>query len=212
MGDSYRAAICSILPGLNVPSVSMYMALPSPPPSVVGSCKDLLVTNSSRKKQFIARYTLWRLVRTWQVTHSVCIICVFPLRFSPYTSVMVPVSKPPSRISSNSLQPVDTLIMSPRIELTTLAVVKPIGTRLKAAHRPPWCGCTANNNAQAYSSSNVPSFCILSTFAELRPLMFSSSRLGAWASPSTVCIPALWSFWMSLAEIPKFCKYKIFCS
>lgn len=121
---------------------------------------------------------------------------------------MVPVSKPPSRMSSNSLHPVDTLMMSPRIELTTLAVVKPIGTRLKAAHRAPWRECTANKNAQTDSSSHIPSFCILSTLAELSPLMFSSSRLGACASPSTVCIPALWSFWISLAEIPKFCICK----
>lgn len=38
-------AICSILPGLKVPSVSIYIALPSPPPSVVGSCRHTIISN-----------------------------------------------------------------------------------------------------------------------------------------------------------------------
>lgn len=44
----YLSAIWVSLSGLNVPSVSMYIAFPSPPPSVTGSCTQmqLLVRNT----------------------------------------------------------------------------------------------------------------------------------------------------------------------
>lgn len=63
--------------GRNVPSVSMYRARPSPPPAVM----DI-----------------------WHVTHSVWQSCVFPVRNSPKSSVMEPVSMPPAQTPGKGKQ------------------------------------------------------------------------------------------------------------
>lgn len=68
--------------GLNVPSVSMYRHLPSPPPCEIGS---------------------------WHVTANVWHSCVFPVRNSPNTSVIEPVSMPPP---SNCLKMISESISS----------------------------------------------------------------------------------------------------
>ncbi len=75
----YRSATASKRSGLNVPSVSMYKHLPSPPPTSMGN---------------------------WQVTAKVWHNCVFPVRNSPKSSVRDPVSMPPCNNLSNSFEPV----------------------------------------------------------------------------------------------------------
>ena len=62
---------------------------------------------------------------SWHVTHSVCTSCVFPVRYSPYTSVMHLVSMPPPRMASTAAAPVDTRSTSrARVASTARAVVQ----------------------------------------------------------------------------------------
>lgn len=98
-----RSAIAVSRWGRKVPSVSMYIAFPSPPPASRGS---------------------------WQATQSVWQSWVLPVRNSPNTSVRDPVSIPPSRSLSSSLLPVVRAMRSWRWSKCWDAVVKPMGTSL----------------------------------------------------------------------------------
>lgn len=98
----------------------MYSALPSPPPLSDGICninggrKQLLVGKHAAAKGTACEHlpctelhsTLGRdptQLRTWQVTQSVWHSCVFPLRNSPYSSVMDPVSMPPAMMMTKEM-------------------------------------------------------------------------------------------------------------
>lgn len=61
--------------------------------------------------------------------------CVLPQRYSPYSSVMEPVSRPPPRISLSAVQPVLIMSNSERCSKICCAVVKPHGTIFWAAKR-----------------------------------------------------------------------------
>ena len=62
------------------------------------------------------------------VTQSVWQICVFPVRNSPYSSVIDPVSMPPINKVSRAEEPVDKEIIDSRYVAISVAVVKPMGT------------------------------------------------------------------------------------
>ena len=80
----YLSAICMSRCGLNVPSVSMYIALPSPPPMSMGSCmnRDIphLAQISCERRTAPNKQAVGP---TWHVTHSVWQSCVLPHRNSP---------------------------------------------------------------------------------------------------------------------------------
>ncbi|KAL4954917.1 hypothetical protein BDW69DRAFT_162184 [Aspergillus filifer] len=78
-----RSAIWAMRSGRNVPSVSMYATFPSAPPMSRGS---------------------------WATTDMVCESWVLPQRNSPKTSLMLMLWKPPPRIESNCLLPVEILM------------------------------------------------------------------------------------------------------
>mmetsp|Transcript_119745 Transcript_119745/g.344091 ORF Transcript_119745/g.344091 Transcript_119745/m.344091 type:complete len:237 (-) Transcript_119745:16-726(-) len=92
--------------GRNVPSVSMYKALLSPPPLSMGN---------------------------WQATQSVWQSCVFPQRNSPKISVICPVSMPPPRRPSSCADPVVICTMFLRICNISAALTIRMGTNCLAA-------------------------------------------------------------------------------
>lgn len=94
------------LSGRNVPSVSMYKHFPSPPPWLTGN---------------------------WHVTAIVWHNCVLPVRNSPNTSVIEPVSMPPPSNLSSSRDPVVNWMISERFKWNSVAVVNPIGTNFAAS-------------------------------------------------------------------------------
>lgn len=93
---THLSATASSLSGLKVPSVSMYMALPSPPPWSIGSC-GTTKTWQMKIPYGNAFFVELCLDSTWQVTASVWHNWVFPVRNSPNISVMEPVSIPPAK-------------------------------------------------------------------------------------------------------------------
>ena len=92
---------------LNVPSVSIYKHLPSPPP----------ISNGN-----------------WQVTARVWQIWLFPVLNSPKISVIDPVSIPPARSVSSCFEPVVMEMSSLRRWCISVAVVNPMGTSFEAGN------------------------------------------------------------------------------
>lgn len=152
----HLSATARSLSGLKVPSVSMYMALPSPPPWSIGSCTQSTANLSSPAQLPPRNETAGE--PTWQVTASVWHNWVFPVRNSPNISVMEPVSIPPAQKQrldfflmdpsawgrqderdppcsslSSSLEPVEIWMISALLWWNSVAVVKPIGTSLAAS-------------------------------------------------------------------------------
>lgn len=70
--------------------------------------------------------------RTWHVTASVWHSWLLPVRNSPMSSVMAPVSIPPPRSVSSVFEPVEMHTSSDRRAWNSVAVVKPSGTSLEA--------------------------------------------------------------------------------
>ncbi len=78
------SAICMSRCGLNVPSVSIYIALPSPPPMSIGSCMHQ--TKSLCRSELLdwtRCATEKAACPTWHVTQSVWQSCVLPHLNSP---------------------------------------------------------------------------------------------------------------------------------
>lgn len=84
----------------------MYRHFPSPPPWLTGN---------------------------WHVTANVWHNCVLPVRNSPKTSVIDPVSMPPPSNLSNSREPLVSWMISERFWWNSVAVVNPIGTNFAAS-------------------------------------------------------------------------------
>lgn len=89
----YLSAIAKSRTGRNVPSVSMYKHFPSPPFISIGSCRQPIVQDVI---SWYMRGRRERDIRTWQVTASWWQIWDLPVLNSPYNSVILPVSIPPT--------------------------------------------------------------------------------------------------------------------
>jgi len=87
----------------------------------------------------------------WHVTQRVWQSCVLPVRNSPNTSVRDPVSIPPSRSLSNSVDPVVSVTSDFRSSRASAAVLKSMGTKVLTISfslttfaserlRTRWCG------------------------------------------------------------------------
>lgn len=74
----------------------------------------------------------WRL-RSSSLLTKPAPTCVLPQRYSPYSSVMDPVSSPPPKISLNAVHPVLIMSSSERCSKICCAVVNPHGTIFWAA-------------------------------------------------------------------------------
>ncbi|TBU45120.1 hypothetical protein BD309DRAFT_956983, partial [Dichomitus squalens] len=112
-------------------------------------------------------------------------ICDFPVRNSPNSSVIAPVSMPPPRRASRFFEPVVMCTSSARRACTSVALWKPRGMIFKASGREA-----------------APSAKILSAFCSEMPLMAIRFFFGVYATDSTVFNPASVSFLISCGVMP----------
>lgn len=149
------SATASSLSGLKVPSVSMYMALPSPPPWSIGSCgtTQTLSMKIPYSNAFLRNFTstlpdrwpqvcgttgssrsetlqtsLW-----WSPSQFHLQRTVNPTSYTLTTSAWISELYWPCRSLSSSLEPVEIWIISALLWWNSVAVVKPIGTSLAAS-------------------------------------------------------------------------------